>query len=118
MPCGKTGVRRLTESCEPFEPFLFYSSVFHAMRVIIAPDKFKGCLSAEDAAAAMAAGVLRAMPSASVDLCPMADGGEGTVEALVNATRGRLISRRVTGPLPEMKVEARFGILGDGATAV
>src|ERR1700677_1973004 len=88
------------------------------MRVIIAPDKFKGCLSAEDATAAMAAGVLRAMPSASIDHCPMADGGEGTVDALVNATGGRFMTRRVTGPLPEMKVDARLGILGDGKTAV
>ena len=48
----------------------------------------------------------------------MADGGEGTVEAMVAATGGRFITRRVTGPLPEMKVEARFGILGDGTTAI
>jgi glycerate kinase len=48
----------------------------------------------------------------------MADGGEGTVDALVAATGGRLITRRVTGPLPEMKVDATFGLLGDGTTAV
>lgn len=48
----------------------------------------------------------------------MADGGEGTVAALVAATSGRMESRRVTGPLPEMKVGATFGILGDGETAV
>jgi len=53
-----------------------------------------------------------------IDRCPMADGGEGTVSALVTATGGRFVSRRVTGPLADMKVEAIFGILGDGQTAV
>ena len=48
----------------------------------------------------------------------MADGGEGTVEALVDATAGRLIEREVQGPLPGQKVLAKFGILGDGKTAV
>ena len=48
----------------------------------------------------------------------MADGGEGTVEAMVAATSGSLISRRVTGPLPDTKVDATFGMLGDGQTAV
>jgi glycerate kinase len=53
-----------------------------------------------------------------IDACPVADGGEGTVDALVAATGGRVVTRRVTGPLPEMKVDAPFGILGDGETAV
>ena len=88
------------------------------MKVVIAPDKFKGCLGAREVAAAMAAGVLEVDPGVEVDLCPMADGGEGTVDALVAATSGRILTRRVTGPLPEMKVEAPFGILGDGTTAV
>jgi glycerate kinase len=88
------------------------------MRLLLAPDKFKGCLSAAEAARAIAAGVRRADPGASIDLCPMADGGEGTVEALVAATGGRFVTRTVTGPLPRMKVEARFGLLGDGKTAV
>src|SRR2546423_7884288 len=88
------------------------------MRIVIAPDKFKGCLSAAEVAAAIAAGVRRGAPEAQVELCPMADGGEGTVASLVAATGGRIVTRRVTGPLPEMKVDAQFGILGDGATAV
>ena len=58
------------------------------------------------------------LPDAQLDLCPMADGGEGTVDALVAATGGRIERRRVTGPLPEMKVDAAFGVLGDGTTAV
>jgi glycerate 2-kinase len=86
--------------------------------VVISPDKFKGCLSAEEVSRAIAQGVRRANPSARMDLCPMADGGEGTVAALVAATGGRFITERVTGPLPEMKVDAAFGLLGDGQTAV
>ncbi len=58
------------------------------MRVVIAPDKFKESLSALQAAEAMARGVVAAAPDASIDLAPMADGGEGTVDALVAATGG------------------------------
>jgi glycerate kinase len=88
------------------------------MKIVIAPDKFKGCLSAADVARAIADGVRSVDPDAHIDLCPMADGGEGTVAALIAATNGRLITRNVTGPLPEMRVEATFGILGDERTAV
>ena len=88
------------------------------MRLLLAPDKFKGCLSAADVALAMEAGALRADPRAAIDCCPMADGGEGTVDALVAATGGRFFTRTVTGPLPDMKVEARFGLLADEKTAV
>ncbi|HEX4053436.1 MAG TPA: glycerate kinase [Tepidisphaeraceae bacterium] len=88
------------------------------MRVLIAPDKFKGCLTAIEVARAMETGARRAAADALIDICPMADGGEGTVQTLVAATSGRFVTRSVTGPLPEMKVEARFGILGDGKTAV
>ncbi len=88
------------------------------MKIVLAPDKFKGSLTAPQAAQAMAAGIRRGRPDAIIDLCPMADGGEGTVVALVAATGGLIERRRVTGPLPEMKIEAEFGILGDGTTAV
>ncbi|MGH7215025.1 MAG: glycerate kinase, partial [Tepidisphaeraceae bacterium] len=88
------------------------------MKIVIAPDKFKDCLDAIEVARAMAAGARRVDSSIEIDLCPMADGGEGTVAALVAATGGRFITRRVTGPLPDMKVDATFGILGDGQTAV
>jgi glycerate kinase len=87
------------------------------MRVVIAPDKFKGSLPTTDAARAMALGTLAACPSAALDLVPMADGGEGTVEALVAATGGSFREATVTGPLRE-SVVARFGLLGDGRTAV
>ncbi|HEX4124419.1 MAG TPA: glycerate kinase [Tepidisphaeraceae bacterium] len=88
------------------------------MKILIAPDKFKGSLSAIEAADAIAAGIRRVWPDAVLDLCPVADGGEGTVSALVAATGGSIQVRRVTGPLPEMKVDAAFGLLGDGQTAV
>ena len=87
------------------------------MKVVIAPDKFKGCLSAADVAASIATGVRSFDPNIHIDLCPMADGGEGTVSAMVAAASGRIITNRVTGPLPEMKVDAAWGMLPD-ATAV
>ena len=87
------------------------------MKIVIAPDSFKGSLTARQAADAIERGVRRATPDADIISIPMADGGEGTVRALVDATGGRLISVRVTGPLGE-PVAATYGILGDGATAV
>jgi glycerate kinase len=87
------------------------------MRVVIAPDKFKGSLTALEAAAAMARGVAAAWPDAAIDQVPMADGGEGTALALVAATRGQFLESRVSGPLGE-PVLAHFGLLGDGSTAV
>jgi len=87
------------------------------MKIIIAPQSFKGSLSAPEAARAMALGVGRVLPDAEMVLVPMADGGEGTVEALVDATGGRMIKAEVTGPLGE-RVKAGWGILGDGVTAV
>lgn len=87
------------------------------MRIIVAPDSFKGSLTAMEAAAAMRQGVLDALPDAEVLALPMADGGEGTTEALVAGTGGRLVPHVVTGPLGE-PVEAAWGLLGDGETAV
>jgi len=87
------------------------------MRVVIAPDKFKGSLTALEAAEAMARGLSRVDPSAEIDRVPMADGGEGTVAALVAATGGSYRTVTVTGPLDD-PVVASFGLLGDGRTAV
>jgi glycerate kinase len=87
------------------------------MRILIAPDKFKGCLSALEVARAMERGIKKVDSSIETIICPMADGGEGTVETLVEATGGQIITLDVTGPLGE-KVEAHYGILGDGKTAV
>jgi glycerate kinase len=87
------------------------------MRVVIAPDKFKGSLTAIEAGHAMAQGISRADPDSVIDEIPMADGGEGTVSALVAATGGRLREITVQGPLGE-PVKACMGLLGDGRTAV
>ncbi len=87
------------------------------MKVCIAPDSFKESLSAPQAAAAIQRGVLRAAPDARTVIVPMADGGEGTVEALVGATGGELVQETVTGPLGE-ELRATYGILGGGETAI
>ncbi len=81
------------------------------MKVLIAPDTFKECLPAAQVAAAMGRGVLEACPDAQVDLCPMADGGEGTVAAMVAATGGRLVVVDVFDPLGRA-IRAHFGMLG------
>ncbi|MBX5451619.1 glycerate kinase [Thermogemmatispora sp.] len=87
------------------------------MRIVIAPQALKGSLTAPEAARAIARGLQMVLPTAELDLVPIADGGEGTVEALVSATGGQLLRQEVTGPLGE-PVEATFGLLGDGQTAV
>lgn len=87
------------------------------MRIVIAPDSFKGSLSATAVAEALADGIAAVWPDADIVQQPVADGGEGTVDALVTATAGRFIVTEVTGPLGE-PVLARWGILGDGTTAV
>ena len=87
------------------------------MRIVIAPDSFKECASALTVAQAIARGWRRVFPDADVVLAPMADGGEGTVEALVAATGGSIIEVTVTGPMG-YAVTAAYGILGDGRTAV
>jgi glycerate kinase len=87
------------------------------MRIIVAPDSFKGSLSALEAARAMARGIRAVFPEAEVIELPIADGGEGTVEALVAATGGTLRHAEVRGPLGD-PVRAAWGVLGDGRTAV
>jgi len=87
------------------------------MKVVVAPDSWKDCLPAVRVAEAMAGGVRAAVLGAVVVSKPMADGGQGTVEAMVLATGGRFVTRNVTGPLGA-PVEATFGVLGDNKTAV
>lgn len=87
------------------------------MKIIIAPDSFKGSLSALEVCAAATRGLASLSPAIEVLSVPMADGGEGTVQSLVDATGGRLIPATVTGPLGE-PVPAEYGLLGDGRTAV
>jgi glycerate kinase len=87
------------------------------VKIVIAPDSFKGSLTALEAANAIEEGLKRVFPGSEILKVPMADGGEGTVQSLVDATGGRIVKKLVTGPLGE-KVEAQFGVLGDGRTAV
>ena len=86
-------------------------------RVVVAPQSFKGSADAVAVASAIARGVRRALPDASVEEMPLADGGEGTVRALVRATKGTLRTARVRDPLLR-EVRAEWGVLGDGTTAI
>ena len=87
------------------------------MKIIIAPQGFKGGISGLEAARAIARGVLAAIPDAETVLLPVADGGDGTLHALVDATGGEIFTSTVTGPLNQ-QVEAQWGVMGDGRTAV
>ena len=87
------------------------------MKVLIAIDSFKGSISSIEGSNAIALGIKDIYPSAEIVTLPLADGGEGTVEALVGATGGKLVEKEVMGPIRE-KVNAFYGILGDGKTAV
>ncbi|MCH5461998.1 glycerate kinase [Lactobacillus sp. LC28-10] len=87
------------------------------MKFVLAPDSFKGGMTAKEAANAMQTGLEKIFPAAEFEKVPMADGGEGTVQSLVDATNGRLIDNQVTGPLGT-PVQAKYGILGNGQTAV
>ncbi|XEH56605.1 glycerate kinase [Edwardsiella tarda] len=87
------------------------------MKIVIAPDSFKESLSALQVAQAIEQGFREVYPDADYQLLPMADGGEGTVDAMVAATGGQRIAQTVTGPLGQ-PVEAFFGWLGDNETAV
>lgn len=87
------------------------------MKVVVAPDKFRGSLTAAEAAHALANGLRSVMADVEVDEVPMADGGEGTLDALVAATGGSYRELELTGPLGERRT-ARYGMLGDGTTAV
>ena len=87
------------------------------MRIVIAPQAFKESLSAREAAEAIERGVRRSLPSAETVLLPVADGGDDTLQTLVETTGGSFHDAQVTGPVGE-PVQARWGVLGDGATAV
>ncbi len=87
------------------------------MKIVIAPDSFKESLSALDAALQIREGFRAVYPEADYVVLPVADGGEGTVDALVAATGGRRLACRVAGPLGD-EVEAFYGVTGDGAGAV
>lgn len=87
------------------------------MKVVIAPQSFKGSVAALAAAQAIARGVRQAIPEAQIALAPVADGGDGTLDALVGHTGGQVFHRSVAGPLGAA-VTAAWGVMGDGQTAV
>jgi len=78
------------------------------MKIVIAMDSFKGTLSAQEACSIVATAIKECLPDAQVVIKPMADGGEGTARALIEAAGGRWICRKVMGPLPDMIVDAGF----------
>ncbi len=86
------------------------------MKIVIAPDSYKESLSAQEVATQIEAGFREVFPDASYVKLPVADGGEGTVEAMVAATRGKIVKVNVTGPLGD-DTEAFFGLSGDEKTA-
>ena len=87
------------------------------LRIVIAPQAFKHSIGARAAALAMERGVRSAMPDAETTLIPVADGGDGTLAALIDTTGGQFHQATVTGPLGD-PVAAQWGIMGDGQTAV
>lgn len=87
------------------------------MKVLIAPDSFKDSLKAVDVAHNLQAGIMKALPKSEFIIVPMADGGEGTVESVIDATAGMIYKAKVCDPLMRI-TDSFFGITGDGATAV
>jgi glycerate 2-kinase len=87
------------------------------MRIVIAPDSFKHSLSARAAAQSISAGILSILPGTEIISVPVADGGEGTMQSLVDATSGIIHKVQVHDPLMR-KIMSSFGILGDEKTAI
>jgi len=87
------------------------------MKILIAPDSFKDCMSAREVASALGRGIQKILPEAGLQLVPMADGGEGTVESVIDATGGKRIEVPVMDPLMR-EISSFYGITGDGRTAV
>jgi glycerate kinase len=88
----------------------------HPPVIVIAPDSFKGSIAAPDAASAIATGLRRVWPGADLRLCPMADGGEGTLDAVLSRG-GQRLTARVAGAAAKT-VEAGYGIVGEGKIAI
>ncbi|WP_318504427.1 glycerate kinase [Photobacterium leiognathi] len=87
------------------------------MKIIIAPDSYKESLTAMEVATAIENGFRQVIPNSEYIKLPMADGGEGTVQSLVDASNGTIIEHSITGPLGE-QVNGFFGLMGDGKTAI
>ncbi len=88
------------------------------MRIVVAMDSFKGTLTALDACKTISDAISRVLSDATVILKPMADGGEGTARAMIEAGDGRWVPCKVMGPLPERNVEAGFAWFADGTALV
>jgi len=88
------------------------------MKIVVALDSFKGSLAAQDACRIVAEAIAAVRPGAQVVVKPMADGGEGTAAALMAAANGRWMAQQVSGPLPDMRVDAGFAWLAENNTAV
>ena len=89
-----------------------------AMKIIIAMDSFKGTISACEACDIIASAITKNVPNAKLVIKPMADGGEGTAEAMLKSVSGKWVPRTVTGPLPDMTVETGFAWFEDSRTAL
>lgn len=87
------------------------------MKILVAPDSYKGSLMAEEVASVMEQAIMEVLPCAEVMKLPLADGGEGTAQAIVDATKGQIVHCDVIGPLGEV-VTAKYGRFGDGETAI
>ena len=87
------------------------------MYILIAPDSFKESLTAKEVALNIESGLKKSKLKCNTKILPMADGGEGTVQSLVDATNGKIINTMVTGPLGD-QIKSFFGVLGDNKTAV
>ena len=101
---------------KPVEPQVRYNLTM-SLRIVIAPQAFKQSISARSAAIAIQHGVLRAIPDAKTVLIPVADGGDGTLAALIDTTGGSYFTETVVGPLGD-SISAQWGVMGDGETAV
>ncbi len=88
------------------------------MKVVIATDSFKGTLTAYEACEIIAKAISESTPEAQLALKPMADGGEGTAQAMIKAANGLWVPQTVMGPLAQMQVEAGFAWFGDDRTAL
>ncbi len=87
------------------------------LRILVAPNAFKESLTAIEAARSIGKGIKKGLPNARIVEVPIADGGDGTLEAVIAGTGGRILKTKVTGPLGG-QITAEYGISGDGKTAV
>jgi len=108
--------------CSYFFDFIIFTAIpvfplARIMKILICPDKFKECLRSGEVAKRISEGIYRVLPQADCRMLPLADGGEGTVEALVEATKGKIEQVNAHDPLMR-PVSSFIGLSGDGKTAM